>query len=445
MEIVIKILQFILCFSLLVLLHELGHFLFAKLFRIRVEKFYLFFNPWFSLFKFKIGETEYGMGWVPFGGYVSISGMIDETKNADQLASEPQPYEFRSKPAWQRLLVMVGGVLMNILTAIVIYIFMSYSQGSSYIDNKDVRDGYVFTPTALAMGFRDGDRIVSVEGKQYDNYMKIREAIIINTPQYVEVERGGEIVRIPVSEEDVPKLLKDQLFMELRQIAVVDSVVAGYPAEAAGLKKGDSIVAVNGTPIQYFDQAQAIIRESANQYIELGVIRKENDSLALKNLSVAVTAEGTVGITADFAKTIGHYKVTEKDYTFIEAIPRGFELTYNMCASYVNQMKLIFSPKTEAYKSVGSVLTMGSLFPETWDWLRFWNLAALFSIILAVMNLLPIPALDGGHVMFLLFEMITGRKPGDKFLERMQTIGIFLLLGLMALAFWNDISRFFLK
>lgn len=442
MEILIKIVQFILCFSLLVLVHEFGHFFFAKLFKIRVEKFYLFFNPWFSLFKFKKGDTEYGIGWIPFGGYVSISGMIDETKGADNLASEPQDYEFRSKPAWQRLLVMTGGVIMNIITAIIIFIAMSYSQGSSYISNNDVTYGYKYTELAKEIGFKDGDKIISVEGEVFDNYLKMREAIIINNPKWIDVERDNSIIRIEMNEENIPRLLKDQIFFDIREIVHVDSIVDGSSFQKAGIQKGDSIISANGQPIMFIDQLVCVAQENKGKEIPFEIIRKSSPDKSIDTVMVEVSKEGITGVITDLRHTYKFYKITEKKYTFMESIPRGVVLTVDMCKSYINQMKLVFSPQTEAYKSVGSVISMGNFFPASWDWLRFWNITALFSVILAIMNILPIPALDGGHVLFLLVEVVSGRKPSDKFLERVQTVGFFFLIFIMILALWNDISKF---
>ena len=441
MEIIIKITQFILCFSLLVFVHEGGHFMFAKLFKIRVEKFYLFFNPWFSLFKFKYKGTEYGMGWVPIGGYVSISGMIDETKDATQLASEPQPYEFRSKPAWQRLLVMLGGVMMNIITAIIIYTFLSYSYGSSYIKNSDVVDGLAYTETAKGIGFQDGDKLVSVNGESFDNYLRYREAIIIGSAPLVEVLRDGKSVKIQIKDSDVSKLLENQIIYNLRIPMAVNSIVADDVLDHAGIKVGDSIIALNNTPITYFDEFLTIVSGSPSKAVEFIVARAKTG--VIDTLNVIPSKDGLVGLGINVTSIPSIYKVTSISYTLLESVPEGLNRAWRMSSSYVKQFKLIFNPDTKAYKSVGSVLTMGDLFTPVWDWGSFWNLTAVFSVILAVMNLLPIPALDGGHVLFLLVEVITGRKPSDNFLEKAQTIGFYLLMALMVLAMSNDIQKFF--
>ncbi len=441
MDLIIKITQFILCFSLLVFVHEGGHFLFAKLFKIRVEKFYLFFNPWFSLFKFKWKGTEYGMGWIPFGGYVSITGMIDETQDASKLASKPQPYEFRSKPAWQRLLVMVGGVMMNIITAIVIYIGLSYTYGSTYIKNTDINDGLAFTQTAKEIGFKNGDKLVSVNGETFENYSRYREAIIIGSAPLVEVIRDGKSFKIQIQDSDVPKLLKDQLIYDLRIPLSIDSVLAGSVFEKAGIKAGDSIVKFDNQSIKFQDEFLTIVKENPTRELEL-IVNRLNTNV-IDTITVTPPAEGLIGFVTITQAIPSIYKITSKSYTLLESIPEGVNRTWNMCASYVKQFKLIFNPETEAYKSVGSVLTMGDLFKPVWDWAYFWNITAFFSVILAIMNLLPIPALDGGHVLFLLYEVATGRRPSDKFLERAQVIGFYLLMAIMVLAMWNDIQKFF--
>lgn len=441
MEIVIKIIQFTLCFSLLVFVHEMGHFLFAKLFKIRVEKFYLFFNPGFSLFKFKYKGTEYGMGWIPFGGYVSIAGMVDETKDASKMASEPQPYEFRSKPAWQRLFVMIGGVLMNLITAITIFIFISYSQGSQYIKSSDITSGYEFTETAKELGFKNGDNILSVDGESYDNFRKYPEAIIINSSPLILVERNGEEIEINLTDSDIAKLLKDQKIFDLRTPFYIDSLSVDGTFSNAGIQAGDSIISVNGKNIKFLDELHTIIKESNNETFNIILSRKS--SKQIDTLYVPLNENGEFGIYS-YNRMSSFYKVTHIEYSFLESIPKGFVMTWDMCTSYLKQLKIMFNPEVEAYKSIGSVLTMGSLFPIHWDWIKFWNITAFFSVILAIMNMLPIPALDGGHVLFLLVELITRRKPSDKFMEKVQVLGFYLLMALMVMALWNDIVKFIL-
>lgn len=441
MEILIKALQFILSLSLLVMIHEGGHFLFAKMFGIRVEKFYLFFNYKFSLFKFKVGETEYGVGWIPFGGYVKLAGMMDESMDKEQMKLPPKNYEFRSKPAWQRLLVMIGGVLMNILTAFVIYICMSFTYGEQYIKNEDVKFGYEFSELGQKIGFQNGDKILSVDEKTFDNYMKVREAIIISNPKEVLVERNGEQVAVVMDEKNIEPLLKDYLF-QIRNVYVVDSVMTGSGAAEGGLMKGDSLVGINGVAMVFGDEFKKVFQSNKDSVLMIDVVRDSAGVKVAKALPVKVSSEGMVGI---FSDAIRGMQVTEVKFNFLQSIGNGVERTFGMVSSYVDQMKLVFNPSTGAYKQIGSVISMGSVFAPQWDWFRFWNMTALFSVILAVMNILPIPALDGGHVVFLIYEVIARRQPNEKFMEYMQVVGMVLLFALMAFALGNDILRLFIK
>lgn len=441
MEILIKALQFILSLSLLVMIHEGGHFLFAKMFGIRVEKFYLFFNYKFSLFKFKVGETEYGVGWIPFGGYVKLAGMMDESMDKEQMKLPPKDYEFRSKPAWQRLLVMIGGVLMNILTAFVIYICMSFTYGEQYIKNEDVKFGYEFSELGQKIGFQNGDKILSVDEKTFDNYMKVREAIIISNPKEVLVERNGEQVAVVMDEKNIEPLLKDYLF-QIRNVYVVDSVMTGSGAAEGGLMKGDSLVGINGVAMVFGDEFKKVFQSNKDSVLMIDVVRDSAGVKVAKTLPVKVSNEGMVGI---FSDAIRGMQVTEVKFNFLQSIGNGVERTFGMVSSYVDQMKLVFNPSTGAYKQIGSVISMGSVFAPQWDWFRFWNMTALFSVILAVMNILPIPALDGGHVVFLIYEVIARRQPNEKFMEYMQVVGMVLLFALMAFALGNDILRLFIK
>lgn len=443
MEILIKAAQLIVCLSLLVIVHEFGHFIFAKLFKCRVEKFYLFFNPWFSLVKFKIGETEYGLGWIPFGGYVKIAGMIDESMDKEAMKQPAQPWEFRSKPAWQRLLIMIGGVLMNLLTALVIYIGISYSYGTSYIKAEDAKYGYVFSDLAKEMGFKNGDKILSVDGEAFENCDEIPMAFILNDVKYVVVERDGKKQDISIDFDYKAQLLESKKpILALRMPMVIDSVKTESPAMKAGIMVGDSIIAVDSTSVQFRDEIMNFTTNRPLQTITLDVVRDSMGNQIVKSIPLTLDEESTMGVY--FNPFIDKfYRVTQKEYTFAEAIPAGFVRAKNMLTDYIKQLKMIFTPDTGAYKQVGSVVAMGNFFPSVWDWFRFWNITALFSVMLAVMNILPIPALDGGHVMFLLYEVITRRTPSDKFMEVMQTIGMFLLLGLMVLALGNDIWRLF--
>lgn len=446
MDTVIKILQFIVSLSLLVIIHEFGHFLFARLFKTRVEKFYLFFDPWFSLFKFKKGDTEYGIGWVPFGGYVKISGMIDESMDTEQMKSPPQPYEFRAKPAWQRLLIMVGGVVMNVVFALIIYIGMSYKWGETVLENKDIVYGYTFNSLGQEMGFRNGDRIVDIDGKPATEYLDVLKSILISQPEYVTVDRNGQKIRIDITDESINRLLQstDSTSLLMPRIPfVVGSVVSGSGAAQAGLHPGDSLISYNGTPMTFFDQYSSAFHAAPGDTVTLGLVRKTDGMTKITTLPVKVSTEGTIGV---YPRTIDSMLTfSTHNYSLLESIPAGFKRTGAEISSYIDQIKLLFNPKTEAYKSLGGVITMGSIFPTEWDWQRFWSITAFLSIILAVMNILPIPALDGGHVLFLLVEVITRRKPSDKFLEYAQIVGMFIIFALMIFATGNDIYRFFIK
>ncbi|MDR2913211.1 MAG: RIP metalloprotease RseP [Alistipes sp.] len=445
MEIAIKVIQLIMSLSLLVFVHELGHYLTARMFGIRVEKFYLFFDAGgFSIFKFRIGETTFGLGWVPFGGYCKIAGMIDESMDTEALKSEPQPWEFRSKPAWQRLIVMVGGVVMNVATAIVIYIGMSWHWGDSYIDNSDLRWGYAFNELGREVGFRDGDRIVSFDGEAVEgSYQRVYSDMVIGGVREVGVirgggdgGRGGVPATVTIPEERVAEMLDSPEFMTPR----VPFVIGGLPEGAVTpLAVGDSLVALNGMTIDFFDQWRTTLGRVAGTTVELTVVRDG----APVNLSVAVSPEGQLGVFASSAARF--FSIRTRDYSLGESVPAGFRKAGAQISGYWDQLGLIVKPETEAYKSVGSLISIGSIFPGVWDWFRFWSVTAFLSIILAVMNILPIPALDGGHTMFLLWEVVTRRRPSDKFLEWAQMTGMFILLAIMVLAFWNDIYRFFIK
>lgn len=441
MEILIKAAQLILCLSLLVVLHEFGHFFFAKLFKCRVEKFYLFFNPKFSLFKKQIGETEYGIGWIPFGGYVKISGMIDESMDKDQLKQEPQPWEFRSKPAWQRLLIMIGGVLMNLLTALVIYAGLSYAYGTSYIKTNDAKYGFEFSSLAKEMGFKNGDKIININGVSYENFADIPMAFILEDVTYAVVERDGKQQEINIDFDYKAPLLKNNTpLLSVRKYTRMDSVIESKAAYNAGLRSRDSIVSVNSSPILFADEIIDSINSSP-EGLNLEYIR---DSAGVKVLKTAfvVPEKNQIGVVFGGINT-DYYPITQKEYTLLESIPAGWGRAVSMVEDYFKQLRIIFSPETEAYKQVGSVFAMGNFFPATWDWFRFWNITALFSVMLAVLNIMPIPALDGGHVVFLLYEVVTRRKPSDKFMEIMQTIGMVLLFGIMILALGNDLFRMF--
>lgn len=438
MEILTKILQLILSLSLLVLIHEFGHYMFARLFKCRVDKFYLFFDPWFSLFKKKIGDTEYGIGWLPLGGYCKISGMVDESMDKDQMAEPAKPWEYRSKPAWQRLLIIVGGVMMNFLLAIVIYIGITFAWGDSYVKTADVSDGFAYSVEAQELGFRNGDKIISVDGEAIEASNQIQAAIILSDRREVEIERNGQRMTITIPGESVKKILNNQGMVTLRLPFVVATVEQGGAAQQAGLAIGDSIVALDSMQMIYLDQYKEVFAAHKGDTVNLSFVRGGE----LMSLPVAVNDKGMidVGIELDLAR---HYRVSMTDYTLLQSIPKGVERGVDQVGNYLKQLKLIASPETEAYKSVGGFITMGKIFPSEWNWFSFWNITALLSIMLAVLNILPIPALDGGHMVFIVYEIITRRAPSQRFMELAQYVGFFLLLALLLFANGSDILRLF--
>lgn len=439
-EVGVKAGQFILSFSIIVILHELGHFLPARWFKCRVEKFYLFFNPWFSLFKKKIGETEYGLGWVPFGGYVKISGMVDESMDKEQLKLPPKPYEFRSKPAWQRLIIMVGGVIVNLVLGFLIYAMMLWYWGESYVPTNKFTYGIATDSIAQSIGLRDGDKILSVDGEYIDRFNKIPLRVILNGAKTFEVERDGKPVTIDIPESFAADLIhyKAISFIDMRvPFLGLNTIADTSAAMKAGLRKGDKILAVNNQPVPYFHTFQLLIRKNKEKTVQLQVARGA-DTL---QVSAAIPKTGVLGITPlSFADK---FELKEVKYGFLEAVPAGFKKSIETLTSYWLQLKLIFSGKVNTNESLGSVISIGKMFAPVWDWQQFWGLTAFFSLVLALMNILPIPGLDGGHALFTLYEMISGRKPSDKFMEYAQMVGMILLLGLMAYALGLDIFRLF--
>lgn len=440
MEILIKAAQLLLSLSILVIFHELGHYIAARIFKVRVESFYLFFNPWFSLFKKKIGETTYGIGWLPLGGYVKIAGMIDESLDREQMKREPQPWEFRSKPAWQRLIIMVGGVTVNIILAFAIYIAVLAAWGEQYLPAEEVKYGIVASPLAQEMGLQSGDRIVSLDGQPAGDFFKIPVKIILDKVQTVGVIRDGQPVDISIPEGFITKLLQQREpgFIGIRFPFEVSGFAGNSPAKEAGIQKGDRIISINGELLPYFDQFRERIPDFKNQTVSIGVVR-ETDTL---EFAVAVPEEGLIGVST--AQQLDHYfNLKTKDYNLIQAIPAGISKGYTGIGNYLKQLRLLVSPKTKAYESVGGFITIGSIFPSVWNWQAFWELTAFLSIMLAILNILPIPALDGGHVLFLVYELISGRKPSDKVLEYAQIAGMILLLALVVFANANDIRNLF--
>lgn len=440
MIILTKALQLILSLSILVLLHEFGHFFFAKIFKTRVEKFYLFFDPWFSLFKFKKGDTEYGIGWLPLGGYVKISGMIDESMDVEAMKQPAQPHEFRSKPAWQRLLIMLGGVLVNFILAMVIYAGILFVWGSDYLPTQNMKYGIVADSLAMDAGFKSGDHIVAVDGKPIENFADVTLTILLNQSKTVTVKRDSQVVDLNLSPDLVGKLMRQKGFLSVRVPFIVNDFAKESPAKTAGIQVGDRIIAVNGDSTLFFDQFRTKILQLKNQEATLTIDRAGKT----EQVKLIVPETGLIGVVAEM-NLAKYFELKHISYGFFEAIPAGISKGSQMVVDYVKQLKLIFSPKTKGYEQLGSFLTIGSIFPSTWDWQAFWSLTAFLSVILAIMNILPIPALDGGHVMFLLYEIITGRKPGDKFMEYAQITGMVILIGLMVFANFNDVMRFFFK
>lgn len=439
-EVGVKAGQFILSFSIIVILHELGHFLPARWFKCRVEKFYLFFNPWFSLFKKKIGETEYGLGWVPFGGYVKISGMIDESMDKEQMNQPPKPYEFRSKPAWQRLIIMVGGVVVNLILGFLIYAMTLWYWGESYVPTNKFTYGIATDSLAQSIGLRDGDKIVSVDGEYIDRFNKIPLRVILNGAKTFEVERDGKPVTITIPESFAADLIhyKAISFIDMRvPFLGLDSIADTSAAMKAGLRKGDQILTVNNQPVPYYHTFRQMIQKSKEKTIAMQVLRG-TDTL---QLNAAIPKTGTLGIYP--ISWADKFEVKEVKYGFFEAIPAGFKKSIETLTSYWLQLKLIFSGKVNTNESLGSVISIGKMFAPVWDWQQFWALTAFFSLVLALMNILPIPGLDGGHALFTIYEIISGRKPSDKFMEYAQMVGMILLLGLMAYALGLDIFRLF--
>lgn len=431
MIVLIKILQVVLALSILIVIHELGHFFFAKLFRIRVEKFYLFFDAGFALFRFrpKNSETEYGIGWLPLGGYCKISGMIDESLDTDALKKEPQPWEFRSKPAWQRLLVMAGGVLFNFIFAILLYIGVMAGWGESYINN-DSSEIYV-NDLAYDMGFRTGDRILSFDDYVPERFEMLQADLARRSVRKATVLRGNDTVDIYIDQNMIGDVLNTPGMFDIAIPFIIDTIPPVSANYNSGLMKGDRIISLAGQEVKYLQDSRPVLRENAGKDLE-ALVSREKDTLEIR---LQVDTAGLLGVYTQIPD------IRSRKYDLAEAVPAGIRLTFSTIGGYIRDLKLVFTPRTEAYKSVGSFISMGQIFPASWDWYRFINILALLSIMLGVMNLLPIPALDGGHIVFALYEIITGRKPGDRVVEVAQITGMILLFGLMILAFGNDIGR----
>lgn len=440
MVVLIKILQLILALSILVLIHEFGHFLFARIFKIRVEKFYLFFDPWFSIFKYKPknSDTEYGIGWLPLGGYCKISGMIDESMDKEAMAKEPQPWEYRSKPAWQRFFVIFGGVLFNFILAIVIYSAIMFTWGEQYIKNTDVTTGIYASDLAQEIGFQNGDIILAYGDYTPDKFAELQVDLIRTQATEAKVLRNGDTVTVKIDPVYLPTILQTPGMFTYGIPFEVASVPDTSINAASGLAAKDRILAINGADCDMFFEAQEVLSKFKGDSIVATVARGNEIML----LPLATDTLGRIQVAVN-SNLEDFYNITEVKYSLFGSIPAGINKAVVTVKNYFKELKLIFSPKTEAYKSVGSFITIGSIFPAAWDWHSFWNITAFLSVMLAVLNILPIPALDGGHLMFTLYEMITGKKPSDKFLEYAQMVGMVLLMGLMILAFGNDIFRLF--
>ena len=490
MTILIKVLQFFLSLSILIFVHELGHFLAAKAFKTRVDKFYLFFDWGFSLFRCKkvngqwrfkffsknvpekyttteyrdasgkkqtkyepidlstldaddwrqSDSTEYGLGWFPLGGYNKISGMVDESMDKSQMQQPPQPWEFRSKPAWQRFIITVAGVFMNVVLAIAIYIGLLTKEGEQYLPTAEVNKyGISVDSLGYELGLRDGDKILSIDGEYVENFQQIPMQIILDKAKTIEVERNGKDTVINLPEDAVTKLLssQDAKFISFRVPFMVADVINNSVAQKGGLEVGDVIIGINDIETPYYQDFVKNIKQYKNQDITIKVVR-DFDTLAL---AMHLPEEGVIG--AYLAPISTCFDLETKEYSFLQAIPAGFSKTFTELRDYWKQVKLIFNPKTKAYESVGGFISIGKIFPDTWIWSLFWRMTAFLSVALAVMNILPIPALDGGHILFLLFEIITRRKPSDKFMEVAETIGLIIVVGLVILANGNDIIRLF--
>ncbi|MEZ5070200.1 MAG: RIP metalloprotease RseP [Bacteroidales bacterium] len=439
MDVLIKIAQFVLSLSILIVLHELGHFVFARIFKTRVEKFYLFFDAGFSLFKKKIGETEYGIGWLPLGGYVKISGMIDESMDREQMKQPPQPWEFRSKKAWQRLLIMLGGVTVNFLLALVIYILVFFRWGDEYIPVEQITDGYTFDSTFIDLGFRNGDRILFLDGKPVEKWLSIHHDLVVNETRVVTVERNGSELDVAIPEERFSEILKLEFPIAPRIPFELAGMREDGGAAKAGMKLGDKILRIDGDEVRFFDELRSKLGGAPHKDFQVQVLRG-TDTL---DLVVQTDANGMFGI--ENKGLYDYFDPVVVKYSFLQSVPAGIQRGVDITKSYVKQLKLLFKPKTKAYEELGGFIRIGSIFSPTWDWQSFWNMTAFLSIILAIMNILPIPALDGGHVMFLLYEMVSGRKPGDKFMEYAQIVGMVLLLSLLLYANLNDVIGLFRK
>jgi regulator of sigma E protease len=430
--------QLVLSLSILIILHEMGHFIPARLFGTRVEKFYLFFDAGFSLFKKKIGDTEYGIGWLPLGGYVKISGMIDESFDKEQMDAPPQPWEFRTKPAWQRLVIMLGGVTVNFILGFFIYGMVLWVWGEEYLPNENVTEGIFVDTLGMELGLEDGDKIISIGEKQFEifNDRQLVQSISIDNADNIKVNRGGSTVTLPVDNTWANKLIahenKDKTIFGPRMLFKADSVLVGSPAEEAGLLKNDRIIGLNDTKTEYFHEFFRAVKELKETEVTVHILRNQTDSMSY---TMTTQKDGTIGVAP-----VG-FDTKRIDYTYGEALPEGYNKGVSFLSTQLKAFGQMFRGKIDASESLGGFASIGKMFGGEWNWERFWLMTAILSLILAFMNLLPIPALDGGYVMFLIFEVVTGIKPSDRVIEVANTVGFVLVLGLLLYANGLDIVR----
>lgn len=446
MDSLITVSQFLLSLSILIVLHEMGHFLPAKWFKTRVEKFYLFFDfaPFNSLWKIKKGETEYGIGWLPLGGYVKISGMVDESMDTEALKEPPKPWEFRSKPAWQRLIIMIGGVTVNFILGFFIFAMMLWGYGKAYIPTSELKYGVALDSSLLRVGFQNGDNILKLGNQPFERLDPgaFIEALVLNDVHQVTVMRDGreQVVELPadVAKQITGQKIPKSLLMAPRIPFVVEEVIPGKPADGAKIQPGDRIITFNGQPIPYFDQFSAIAQQHKGKAVTIGILRN-NDTIPV---NLTLSEEGLLGVRT---KTDGYFTEQRERYSLLQALPAGVDMGMEFLNNQLKAFGQMFKGKIAVKDNLGSLISIGKMYGSTWDWERFWHLTASLSIILAFMNLLPIPALDGGYVMFLLWEVVTRRKVSDNVMEKAVTVGFFLLLGLMVFALGNDIWRHWIQ
>ena len=435
-----KTAQFILSFSIIVVLHELGHFIPARLFGARVEKFYLFFNPGFSLWKKKIGDTEYGLGWIPFGGYVKISGMIDESMDKEQMNKAPESFELRSKPAYQRLIVMLGGVIVNVILAIVIFIGIAWFWGDDFLPAKNLSYGIHPTEISKKMGLQDGDIIVALDQKELKDFFELESKIVLEDPKTIQVKRGDSVLSLSIPTTIAAELMNANnttAFVVPLFPVIVDSIGKSAVVVEGSFQKNDTLLSINGQSIQFQHEFIEVKKKYSDSLVTI-LAKRGMDTVKIRTL---INNKAQLGLFVKLPMQL--FKTVHQAYSFAEAIPTGIQRCFTTLDNYVTGIKQIFTGKVNPNDSLGSLISIGNTFPSQWDWERFWTLTAVFSIVLGFMNVLPIPALDGGHALFILFEMITGRKPSDKFMEYAQIAGMILMFGLMLYALGLDFWRLF--